>query len=150
MKYLNEIKKDKLSKKTGSRRPAKKIKIIHRGGGEGVTVEDVSVTSNGKFTAPDGKAYKNVTVNVDSVPSYTISLSRDCVDEYEIKKSVADTIFYLTNHSNYDNFPVTDGNYVFHGQILTVGGSSMPSVLPKGKLTFKVNGKPSLILDFVD
>lgn len=149
MKYLNEIKKEKLSKKTGSRGPAKKIKIIHRGGGEGVTVEDVSVTSNGKFTAPDGKAYKNVTVNVGSVPSYTISLSRDCSSQYEIKSSVADTIVYLTNISNSD-FPATDSNYVFHGQILTVGGSSMPVNLPKGKLTFKVNGKPSLILDFVD
>ena len=149
MKYLNEIKKDKLSKKTGSRGPAKKIKIIRRGGGEGVTVEDVSVTTNGKFTAPDGKAYKNVTVNVDSTPSYTISLSRDCNDEYEIKSSVADTIFYLACVSTSD-LPKTDSNYVFHGQVITTGGSSMPNKLPKGKLTFKVNGKPSLIIDFVD
>ena len=40
MKYLNEIKKDKLSKKTGSKGPAKKIKIIHRvysGGSGGIT-----------------------------------------------------------------------------------------------------------------
>ena len=150
MKYLNEIKKEKLLKKTGSRGPAKKIKISHRGGGEGVTVEDVSVTSNGKFTAPDGKAYKNVTVNVGSVPSYTISLSRDCNDKYEIKESVADTIFYLTNTSNKDNFAVTDQNYEYHGQVITAVGSSAPSILPKEKLTFKFSGKPSFIIDFVD
>lgn len=40
------------------------IKIDHGGGGGGVTVEPLSVTANGEYTAPSGKAYSPVSVNV--------------------------------------------------------------------------------------
>ena len=44
------------------------------GGGSSVTVEPLSVTANGEYTAPTGKAYSPVTVNVSgSKPSYLIS-----------------------------------------------------------------------------
>lgn len=41
----------------------------HIGGGGGVTVEPLSVTENNVYTAPDGKAYSPVTVNVPSTPT---------------------------------------------------------------------------------
>ena len=42
------------------------------GGGSGVTVEPLSVTSNGLYTAPMGKAYTPVDVNVPVPPSVTV------------------------------------------------------------------------------
>ena len=42
------------------------------GGGSGVTVEPLSVTSNGIYTAPMGKAYTPVDVNVPVPPSVTV------------------------------------------------------------------------------
>lgn len=42
------------------------------GGGSSVTVEPLSVTANGEYTAPTGKAYSPVTVNV-AKPDYLIS-----------------------------------------------------------------------------
>lgn len=39
---------------------------LNGGGGSGVTVEPLSVTENGTYTAPEGKAYSPVTVNVPS------------------------------------------------------------------------------------
>ena len=42
------------------------------GGGSGVTVEPLSVTSNGLYTAPMGKAYTPVDVNVPVTPSVTV------------------------------------------------------------------------------
>ena len=39
------------------------------GGGSSVTVEELSVTENGTYTAPTGKAYSPVTVNVSGEPT---------------------------------------------------------------------------------
>ena len=44
-------------------------RIIAAMGGGGTTVESLSVTENGVYTAPVGKAYSPVTVTVDTVPS---------------------------------------------------------------------------------
>lgn len=41
------------------------------GGGSSITVEALSVTQNGTYTAPTGKAYSPVTVNVSGSPSAT-------------------------------------------------------------------------------
>lgn len=38
--------------------------VVESGGGGGVTVEPLSVTANGTYTAPSGKAYSPVTVDV--------------------------------------------------------------------------------------
>lgn len=46
----------------------------YRGGGSSVTVEPLTVTSNGTQTAPSGKAYSPVTVNVPQ-PSGTINIT---------------------------------------------------------------------------
>ena len=40
------------------------IDVLHSGGGGGVTVEALAVDANGTYTAPSGKAYSPVTVNV--------------------------------------------------------------------------------------
>ncbi len=42
---------------------------IDTGGGGGITVNSLSVTSNGTYTAPSGTAYSPVTVNVASTPT---------------------------------------------------------------------------------
>lgn len=43
------------------------------GGGGGATVEPLSVTENGTYTAPSGKAYSPVNVNVSSEPDMTVT-----------------------------------------------------------------------------
>lgn len=50
----------------GSIREIALAKAIGGGGGGGVTPEPLSVTANGTYTAPSGKAYTPVTVNVPS------------------------------------------------------------------------------------
>jgi len=39
----------------------------HIGGGSSITVEPLSVTENGTYTAPEGKAYSTVTVEVETM-----------------------------------------------------------------------------------
>ena len=45
------------------------------GGGGGATVEPLSVTANGEYTAPEGKAYSPVTVDVFQMQSYATSIN---------------------------------------------------------------------------
>lgn len=45
------------------------------GGGSSVTVESLSVTENGTYTAPTGKAYSPVTVDVGSGVSFARATS---------------------------------------------------------------------------
>lgn len=56
------------------------------GGGGGVTVEPLSVTANGTYTAPSGKAYSPVTVEYQHPSSLTRSYrdSLSMLEEYVI------------------------------------------------------------------
>ena len=49
------------------------------GGGSGVTVEPLSVTSNGTYSAPTGTAYSPVTVSVPTLSASTITLTENGV-----------------------------------------------------------------------
>lgn len=44
------------------------------GGGSGITVEPITITQNGTTTAPSGKAYSPITVNVPASGSGSITL----------------------------------------------------------------------------
>lgn len=50
------------------------LDVAERIGGDSVTVNPLSVTENGEYTAPDGEAYSPVTVNVPQ-PSGTKNIS---------------------------------------------------------------------------
>ena len=51
--------------------------IYENGGGGGVTVEALTVTANDTYTAPSGKAYSPVTVNVPSVTVEALSVTEN-------------------------------------------------------------------------
>ena len=65
----------------------------HIGGGSSVTVEALTATENKTYTAPEGKAYSPVTVNVPSVTKKTIT----CVDastHEPVADCLSDTVEY--------------------------------------------------------
>ena len=100
-------------------------KKLNGGGGSSVTVEALSVTSNGTYTAPTGTAYSPVSVNVSGiVPSGTLSISANGMYDVTAFASAsvlvggggsdADGIIERTISGTYTNANVTSiGDYVF-------------------------------------
>lgn len=66
------------------------LDVAERIGGGGVTVNPLSVTENGEYTAPDGEAYSPVTVNVPQ-PSGTkqISISTNGTTTHDVEDYVS-------------------------------------------------------------
>ena len=82
------------------------------GGGSGITVEPITITQNGTTTAPSGKAYSPITVNVSkevvlSVPvlpdGFTIEGDVSQGGSLTIKSSTAFSYFYVTPTGTYKN-----------------------------------------------
>ena len=48
--------------------------VTSGGGGSGITVEPITITQNGTTTAPSGKAYSPITVNVPASGSGSVTL----------------------------------------------------------------------------
>lgn len=69
-------------------------KLSGGGGGGGTTVEALSVTQNGTYTAPSGKAYSPVTVNVSG------GSSDFSTAEVQVKSESTGHSFFIT--SDYD------------------------------------------------
>ena len=64
---MAKIMKDGKPSTSMSRQDREWVKSMGGGGGGDITVEELSVTENGTYTAPEGKAYSPVTVNVSSL-----------------------------------------------------------------------------------
>ena len=82
------------------------------GGGSGITVEPITITQNGTTTAPSGKAYSPITVNVPkevvlSVPvlpdGFTIEKKASQGGSLVIRSSTAFSYFYVNPESTYKN-----------------------------------------------
>lgn len=91
------------------------------GGSSGITVEPITITQNGTTTAPSGKAYSPITVNVPkevvlSVPvlpdGFTIEKSDPPGGSLIIKSSTAFSYFSVEPTGTYKNgeLDVTRGN----------------------------------------
>lgn len=91
------------------------------GGGPGITVEPITITQNGTTTAPSGKAYSPITVNVPkevvlSVPvlpdGFTIEKSDPPGGSLIIKSPTAFSYFSVEPTGTYKNggLDVTRGN----------------------------------------
>lgn len=104
------------------------LKKLVRGGSGGVTVEPVTFTENGTFTAPAGKAYSPVTVNVAggsspfsdclfyTIPAKTETLQKQTVDEassYELEW-VATYVFPSDASTYYSEFDLTIDEITVH------------------------------------
>lgn len=82
------------------------------GGGSGITVEPITITQNGTTTAPSGKAYSPITVNVAkevvlSVPvlpdGFTIEGKASQGDSLTIKSPTAFSYFSVQPEGTYKN-----------------------------------------------
>ena len=91
------------------------------GGGSGITVEPITITQNGTTTAPSGKAYSPITVNVPkevvlSVPvlpdGFTIEKNASQGGSLVIRSSTAFSYFSVSPTSTYKDghFDVTEGS----------------------------------------
>lgn len=91
------------------------------GGGSGITVEPITITQNGTTTAPSGKAYSPITVNVPkevvlSVPvlpdGFTIRKEPSQGDSLVISSSTAFSYFYVEPAGTYKtgSLDVTEGS----------------------------------------
>ena len=85
------------------------------GGGSSVQVEALSVTQNGTYTAPSGKAYSPVTVNVGGVEPTPWERPSDWPDLSKMDVS-GDNILYMTSYADeargFCSFRITcTGNY---------------------------------------
>ena len=91
------------------------------GGGSGITVEPITITQNGTTTAPSGKAYSPITVNVPkevvlNVPvlpdGFTIRKEASQGDSLVISSSTAFSYFSVNPTSTYKDgkLNVTEGS----------------------------------------
>ena len=87
------------------------------GGGSSVTVEPLTVTQNGTQTAPSGKAYSPVTVNVPN-PNYVETIEGTLANPWggyafsEIRRSIANNIItaYITTSESHRWYVPTGRN----------------------------------------
>ena len=91
------------------------------GGGSGITVEPITITQNGTTTAPSGKAYSPITVNVPkevvlNVPvlpdGFTIEKNASQGGSLVIRSSTAFSYFYVVPTGTYKtgSLDVTEGS----------------------------------------
>lgn len=91
------------------------------GGGSGITVEPITITQNGTTTAPSGKAYSPITVNVPkevvlNVPvlpdGFTIEKNASQGGSLVIRSSTAFSYFYVEPTGTYKtgSLDVTEGS----------------------------------------
>ena len=91
------------------------------GGGSGITVEPITITQNGTTTAPSGKAYSPITVNVPkevvlNVPvlpdGFTIEKKASQGGSLVIRSSTAFSYFYIEPTGTYKtgSLDVTEGS----------------------------------------
>lgn len=91
------------------------------GGSSGITVEPITITQNGTTTAPSGKAYSPITVNVPkevvlNVPvlpdGFTIEKNASQGNSLVIRSSTAFSYFSVQPTGTYKNgeLDVTEGN----------------------------------------
>ena len=91
------------------------------GGGSGITIEPITITQNGTTTAPSGKAYSPITVNVPkevvlSVPvlpdGFTIRKEPSQGNSLVISSSTAFSYFYVEPAGTYKtgSLDVTEGS----------------------------------------
>ena len=91
------------------------------GGGSGITVEPITITQNGTTTAPSGKAYSPITVNVSkevvlNVPvlpdGFTIEKNASQGGSLVIRSSTAFSYFYVEPTGTYKtgSLDVTEGS----------------------------------------
>ena len=102
-------------------------------GGGGAEVEELNVTANGTYTAPEGKAYSPVNVNVESPFKLldTITVSEDVravnvdISSYtslydfillyeDVTLSAADWLYYVRNGSTPDGGTYSNGQHATH------------------------------------
>lgn len=103
---------------------ARKLSGGSGGGGGGTTVEALSVTQNGTYTAPTGKAYSPVTVNVSGGSSDFSTAT------------VTATYGHTINGAFYTNFPP---EAPFEGGTVYQNSMSDTLVLYKGSALIIIN-----------
>ena len=128
------------------------------GGGSGITVEPVTITQNGTTTAPSGKAYSPITVNV---PLSAVGVKMEIVQAEKYT-----TIGTPVTFSSYEYENVLDANYVVwigseqintrdlvadqtYNYTITVGGSIIYDItLKKEKISWGARYK--IIAEYKD
>ena len=87
--------------------------------GGGVTVEPLSVTENGTYTAPTGKAYSPVTVNVSGGGTDDLLLLEQgqLTTRTSTATSISNYVFYDCSNLTSVSFPTATSisNYAFYG-----------------------------------
>ena len=90
-------------------------KKLNEGSGGDITVEGLSVTENGTYTAPSGKAFSPVVVNVSGGSGDSIERLCDVVyvwnDTEEIPVLDAEETTFDTNFSDYVSYDSTTGKF---------------------------------------
>lgn len=94
-------------------------KLVEQGGG-GIIAEPLAVTENGVYTAPTGKAYSSVTVNVPSGATDLIfnvqctSLSNDYLTTVTFPRSnkVTDIAIYNPDSTNTEHYSYNENGYI--------------------------------------
>ena len=97
------------------------IRFTSGGGGSGIIVEPITITQNGTTTAPSGKAYSPITVNVPkevvlNVPvlpdGFTIERNASQGGSLVIRSSTAFSYFYVEPTGTYKSgsLDVTEGS----------------------------------------
>lgn len=109
---MSKIMKDGKPSTSFSRQDREWVKAIGGGGGGGdITVEALNVTENGSYTAPEGKAYSPVTVEVASdfsIAEITFNVTPpEGVTIESVNISEVSFLFYTSNVNG-----GTDVNYV--------------------------------------
>jgi hypothetical protein len=110
------------------------------GGGSSVEVEALSVAENGTYTAPAGKAYSPVTVNVESGGGF--SEVEIALQNYDAQTYILVGAFIGTNEDPYYTYLTGVAEMYDHyvyDNFLVPAGNSFAAIMIEAPLTFYAN-----------
>ena len=108
----------------------------HIGGGSSVTVESLTATENKTYTAPEGKAYSPVTVNVPSTSATnhtTMPLVKQGDNGYEADDGTISSLYYFDGEFQQHSIEFTTSTYEYDdGEGTTFTTTAIVADLPVG------------------
>lgn len=122
------------------------------GGGSGITIEPITITQNGTTTAPSGKAYSPITVNVPTSGSVTLYAWYSTEDRTYVHMNVKVSPKDLADANNtktleYDNMERAMVVRPLHGSAYTrVSDTEFNITRTDGVATFERDSGQDLVL----